>query len=63
MSQRYVKAMKREERRVLKAHLAGFADHLREKPKLMPQWFWAWMQSKVLRMDKIDPMHVARGKI
>lgn len=48
------KIEKREQRRIWKKYLMKFKDYLRPKPKYMPWWVWEWMQSKVLRMDKID---------
>lgn len=63
MSQRQIKAMKREQRRIWKGYLEEFAEYLRPKPRFMPWWLWDWMQAKVLRMEKINAVGAARAKM
>jgi hypothetical protein len=55
--------MKREQRRIWRGYLEEFKEYLRPKPKHMPWWLWTWMQRKVLHMEKIDAVSVARDKM
>jgi hypothetical protein len=63
MNQKNVKAMKREQRRIWREYLEQFSEYLRPKPRWCPWFLWTWMQKQVLRMDKVDPISQARGKM
>lgn len=52
MSQKQVKVMKRETRRIMKGYLSEIEDYLQPKPKWWPWWLWTWMQGKIIRMEK-----------
>lgn len=56
MGQKQIKAIKREQRRILKGYLSEFAEYIQPKPRYIPWSVWRWMQKKVLKMDKINPM-------
>lgn len=63
MSQKNVKAVKRETRRMMKWYLTEFQEYLRPKPRWMPWAVWEWMQKKVLHIEKIRPGMIAKRKV
>lgn len=53
MSQKYVKAQKREMRRVMRSYLTEFTEYFKPKPRWIPWFVWEWMQNRLLHMEKI----------
>ena len=55
MGQKQIKAMKREQRRILNGYLAGIEEYLRPKPTWCPWWLFKFMQRQTIKVEKIDP--------